>query len=156
VATDPDPDVLDQLLGVNLRAAIAITGTVAAHLRASGGGRIVHVTSITASVSRGGYLAYEASKAGLAAATRGFAVDLAPYGIVVNAIAPGWIRTPMAEAFLDRCDPEAVADLIPLGRVGEPGEIAEVARWLLLESPAFLTGQTITVDGGQTAHTATL
>jgi 2-deoxy-D-gluconate 3-dehydrogenase len=155
-ATALDPDEWARTMEVNLRGPLLVTSSVARHFVQQGFGRIVHISSITAFVSRGDYTLYEASKAGLVAATRSMAVELAPHGVVVNSVAPGWIRTPMSEEFLAQCPPEAIADLIPVGRVGEPDEIAEVTGWLATDSPGFLTGQTIVVDGGQTARTAHL
>jgi gluconate 5-dehydrogenase len=146
----------ERTMGTNLRGPILVASAAARHFTRQGTGRIVQVTSITASVSRGGYTMYEASKAGLAATTRSMAVELASSGVLVNAVAPGWVRTPMTEGFLAGCSQEAIADLIPVGRVGEADEIAQVACWLALDSPGFLTGQTIVVDGGQTARTGHL
>lgn len=146
----------ERTMGPNLRGPMLVASAAARQFVRQGAGRIVHVTSITASVSRGGYTVYEVSKAGLAAATRSMAVELAPSGVLVNAVAPGWVRTPMTEGFLADCSQAAIADLIPVGRVGEPDEIAEVVCWLALDSPGFLTGQTLTVDGGQTARTGYL
>jgi NAD(P)-dependent dehydrogenase (short-subunit alcohol dehydrogenase family) len=140
----------------NLRGPVLVSSSVARHLCEQRRGRIVHITSITGSVSRGRYTLYESSKAGLEAAVRSMAVELGPYCVLVNGVAPGWVRTPMSQGLLEHIAPGAVAELIPLGRVGEPDEIAEVACWLALDSPAFLTGQIIAVDGGQTARTGHL
>lgn len=149
---DFDPGVARGVLETNLLAPMLLTAAAAPRLAASGG-RIVHIGSITSRVSRGGYAAYEAAKAGLEALSRSAAVELAGEGVAVNVVAPGWIRTPMAAPSLDSADPAAVARLIPAGRASEPEEIARVAVWLTLEAPSTLTGQTIVVDGGQTAHT---
>ena len=155
-ATALDPAQWSRTMDVNLRGPLLVTSSIARHFVGQGSGRIVHISSITAFVSRGGYTLYEASKAGLVAATRSMAVELAPSGVLVNTVAPGWVRTPMSEQFLAGCAAASIAELIPLGRVGEPEEIAEVVGWLATESPPFLTGQTIVVDGGQTARTAHL
>lgn len=155
-ATSLDQVQWSQTMDVNLRGPLLVTSSAARHFVRQGSGRIVHISSITALVSRGGYTLYEASKAGLVAATRSMAVELAPHGVVVNSVAPGWVRTPMTEEFLAECSPVAIAELIPVGRVGEPDEIAQVTAWLATESPRFLTGQTIVVDGGQTSRTAHL
>ena len=155
-ATRLDAASWERTMGTNLRGPLILTSAVAADMAKRGGGRIVHITSITAAVSRGGYTYYEASKAGLVAATRSMAVELAARGVIVNSVAPGWVRTPMTEQILAECPPERVTDLIPIGRVGEPEEIAGVAIWLAVDSPEFLTGQTIVVDGGQSSHTSHL
>lgn len=155
-ATMLDSDSWERTMGTNLRGPLVVTSTLAADMIGHGGGRIVHITSITAHVSRGGYTYYEASKAGLVAATRSMAVELASRGVTVNSVAPGWVRTPMTKQILAECPPDRIAELIPLGRVGEPEEIAAVAVWLATDSPAFLTGQTIVVDGGQSSHTSHL
>jgi NAD(P)-dependent dehydrogenase (short-subunit alcohol dehydrogenase family) len=155
-ATSLTPELWDQVMAPNLRGALLVASSVARHLAAQGRGRIVQVSSITALVSRGDYTLYEASKAGLIAATRSMAVELAPRGVTVNSVAPGWVRTPMSEEILARSSPQQVADLIPVGRVGEPEEIADVVSWLAVQSPGYLTGQTIVVDGGQTARTTHL
>jgi NAD(P)-dependent dehydrogenase (short-subunit alcohol dehydrogenase family) len=155
-ATALDPAQWSRTMDANLRGPLLLTSSVARHFVRQGSGRIVHISSMTAFVSRGGYTLYEASKAGLVAATRSMAVELAPRGVLVNTVAPGWVRTPMSEQFLSECPDASIAELIPLGRVGEPEEIAQVTGWLATESPPFLTGQTIVVDGGQTARTAHL
>jgi len=152
-ATTLDELHWSETMDTNLRGPLLVTSSAARHMVQQGTGRIVHISSITALISRGGYTLYEASKAGLVAATRSMAVELAPHGVLVNSVAPGWIRTPMTEEFLAHTSPEAIADVIPLGRVGEPDEIAEVTCWLATESPAFLTGQTIVIDGGQISRT---
>jgi NAD(P)-dependent dehydrogenase (short-subunit alcohol dehydrogenase family) len=155
-ATNLDQAQWSQTMDTNLRGPLLVASSAARQFMRQRSGRIVHISSITALVSRGGYTLYEASKAGIVAATRSMAVELAPHGVAVNSVAPGWVRTPMTEGFLAECTPASIAELIPAGRVGEPGEIAQVTGWLATECPGFLTGQTIVVDGGQTARTAYL
>lgn len=155
-ATRLDSVSWERTMTTNLRGPLVVTSAIADHMVSQGGGRIVHITSITANVSRGGYTYYEASKAGLIAATRSMAVELASQGVIVNSVAPGWVRTPMTEQILAESPPDQIAELIPLGRVGEPEEIAAVAVWLATDSPDFLTAQTIVVDGGQSSHTSHL
>jgi NAD(P)-dependent dehydrogenase (short-subunit alcohol dehydrogenase family) len=156
---EPGPavgDVTDEAwrqLGVNLVAPNLLASAIAEHLVMRGGGRIVHVSSVTAFVSRGGFGAYEASKAGMVAASRSMAVELGPMGVSVNTVAPGWIATPMTAHLLDGVDPADVSRLIPVGRPAEPDEIASVVTWLALDAPVVLTGQTLVVDGGQSART---
>lgn len=155
-ATALDHDSWERTMGTNLRGPLVVTSAIADRMVDHQSGRIVHITSITATVSRGDYTYYEASKAGLVAATRSMAVELAGRGVTVNSVAPGWIRTPMTEKTLAEVAPGSIQKLIPIGRVGEPEEIAAVAVWLATDSPAFLTGQTLIVDGGQSSYTSHL
>ncbi|MER5673715.1 SDR family NAD(P)-dependent oxidoreductase [Pseudonocardia alni] len=119
-------------------------------------GRIVHVSSITGLVSRGGFTAYEAAKAALIAGARSAAVELAAESVPVNTVAPGWIRSEMTAELLATAPAGALGAFVPAGRPGEAAEIAEVVRWVALDAPAFLTGQTIAVDGGQSVRTGAL
>lgn len=114
---------------------------------------IVNIASVNAVIAVPGQAHYVASKGGVASLTKAAAVEGAPLGIRVNAIAPGAIRTPMTAERL--VDPEQVAWLegrVPLGRVGEPEEIAGVAKFLLSEESSYITGTTIFSDGGWTAN----
>lgn len=142
-----------RMLDVNLLGPAALAATLAPHLVARGEGRIVHIGSVTAFVSRGGYGVYEASKAGLVAAARSLAVELAADGVTVNTVAPGWVATPMTEELLADVDRADVEALVPAGRVATAAEIAGVATWLALDAPLVMTGQTLVVDGGQSART---
>jgi NAD(P)-dependent dehydrogenase (short-subunit alcohol dehydrogenase family) len=116
-------------------------------------GCIIHISSVQAFANEGRISAYAATKAGLLGLTRSMALDFASEGIRVNAICPGAIQTGMMEAFLDReADPEeAVQTLgrsIPLGRVGQPADIARVAYFLASPAASYMTGATLIVDGG--------
>ena len=114
---------------------------------------IVNIASVNAVIAVPGQAHYVASKGGVASLTKAAAVEGAPRGIRVNAIAPGAIRTPMTAERL--VDPEQVAWLegrVPLGRVCEPEEIAGVAKFLLSEESSYITGTTIFSDGGWTAN----
>jgi 3-oxoacyl-[acyl-carrier protein] reductase len=111
-------------------------------------GRIVNIASITAQTGGvSGSVAYSASKGGLLAFTRTLARDLAPFGVTVNAVAPGQIDTGMS----DSLPPEqlrAVVALVPLGRLGSPAEIAATVRFLASEEAGYITGATLDVNGG--------
>ena len=148
-----DAEAARYMVDVNLLAPMAATAAVA---RVMTSGSVVHVGSITSRISRGGFGGYEAAKAGLVAASRSAAVELAHEGISVNVVEPGWMSTPMAAEFLLAADPDEIHSLIPIGRASEPDEVAAVVVWLLLEAPPTLTGQTIVVDGGQSARTGHL
>jgi NAD(P)-dependent dehydrogenase (short-subunit alcohol dehydrogenase family) len=124
---------------------------VARRMRPRGSGRIVLISSIVSTFVDPGVAAHCADKAALSSLTRSLAVELAPYGIAANAVAPGWVRTAAAESYMPEGS-EWMKAINPLGRVGEPEEIAGVVRWLVAEAPSFLTGVTIPVDGGATAR----
>ena len=114
---------------------------------------IVTIASVNASIAVPGQAHYVASKGGIAALTRAAALEGAPHGVRVNAIAPGPIRTPMAAERLE--DPDQVAWLtsrVPLGRIGEPGEIGAVAAFLLSDAASYVTGEVLYADGGWAAN----
>ena len=114
---------------------------------------MVTIASVNASIAVPGQAHYVASKGGIVALTRAIALEGAPIGLRANAIAPGPIRTPMAAERLD--DPEQVRWLtgrVPLGRVGEPSEVAEVVEFLLSDRASYINGEVVYVDGGWAAN----
>lgn len=114
---------------------------------------MVTIASVNASIAVPGQAHYVASKGGIVALTRAIALEGAPVGLRANAIAPGPIRTPMAAERLD--DPEQVRWLtgrVPLGRVGEPSEVAEVVEFLLSDRASYISGEVVYVDGGWAAN----
>jgi gluconate 5-dehydrogenase len=148
-------DAFDEVFAINVKAAMFLGQAVARHQVAGGrGGRQVHFGSVRSALGiRGrGYSAYCAAKGGLALLVKQHAMELAPHAITVNCIAPTYVRTEMIAHHLERPDFLAVTlPRIPLGRLGEPRDIAGAA--LLFCSPAggFITGQTLYIDGGITA-----
>lgn len=138
-----------RILGVNLSGAFFACQAAGRHmLRQGGGGAIVNVTSIAGEVGIATTPAYCASKAGLANVTRALALEWAPHGIRVNAIAPGWVRTAMGSAALR---PELFASTIahvPLGRIAEPEELIGPVVFLVSDAASFVTGHVLAVDGG--------
>jgi 3-oxoacyl-[acyl-carrier protein] reductase len=133
----------DRAVAVNLKSAFLCTQAVLPDMRARRWGRIVNISSIGARVGAGSVsVAYGAAKAGLEGLTRAYALRLAPEGVTVNAIAPGLIDTEMGAPLIKA----GVAARIPVGRVGTGEDIAEAV--LFLVDDAFVTGQTLAVNGG--------
>lgn len=124
---------------------------VARHMRDAGSGRIVLISSIVSAFAIAGAAAHCADKAAVSSLARSLAVELAPFGIAANAVAPGWVRTEAAEQHMP-AGRAWMKKVNPLGRLGDADEIASVVRYLVAEAPPFLTGATIPVDGGATAR----
>jgi 3-oxoacyl-[acyl-carrier protein] reductase len=138
----------ERVLGVNLKGTFNYIRAVAGALRAQGAGKIVNVASIEALRGRFGISNYAASKAGVIALTRSAATDLGRDGINVNAVAPGFIRTPMTERLPAEVLAEAARETV-FGRIGEPEEVASVVAFLCSAAARHITGEVIRVDGGQ-------
>jgi NAD(P)-dependent dehydrogenase (short-subunit alcohol dehydrogenase family) len=141
-------EIWDEVLGVNLTGAFIVAQEAARAMIAQRSGRIVNMASVAARIAHGNQTAYSVSKAGIEAMTRAMAFDLAPFGIVVNAIAPGTIATSFA---LDALSEEARArrlQRIPIGRFGDTAEVAAVAAFLASPDAAYMTGTVVTIDGG--------
>ena len=138
----------ERTMRVNLTAAAELSRLAVQHWQATGGGRLVNIASRAA--CRGDSPAhwhYAAAKAGMVAMTKTIARGYARDGVLAFAILPGFTMTGMAEDYLaSRGGDKLLAD-IPLGRVAEPAEVAEVARWCALDAPASMTGATIDVNG---------
>lgn len=146
--TDLTVEDFERMMHVNVLGCFL--GTRAAGRRLPAGGAIVNIASISAHVAFPENAHYGAAKGAIESFTRHAAVDLAPRGIRVNSVAPGSIRTAMTESRL--ADPEILRkrlDLIPLGRIGDPEDIAGPAAFLCTEEAAYITGSTLVVDGGR-------
>ena len=137
-----------RVLAVNLTGPFLCTQAAAPLLRDSGGGAIVNITSISGLRASTLRTAYGTSKAGLAHLTQQQAIELAPLGIRVNAVAPGPVDTAMAKAVHTAEIRAAYHDAIPLNRYGLESELAEVIFFLCSERASYITGQTLAVDGG--------
>jgi NAD(P)-dependent dehydrogenase (short-subunit alcohol dehydrogenase family) len=132
----------------SLFPALAVTR----HMSSSNqGGRVVLISSVSSVLSEEGTADYCAAKAAVSSLARSMAVDLARDGVRVNAISPGWIQTELVDEFLNSAPPEALRKLNPVGRVGQPHEVANLVAYLALDAPDYLTGASIFLDGGQTA-----
>lgn len=136
-----------RVLDVNLSGAFHCTKAVARPMLKNEGGRIINITSVIGQMGNAGQANYAASKAGLIGFTKSIAKELGSRGITVNAIAPGFITTDMTAEMNE----EAVAALvgqIPLGKLGEPEDVAELALFLASDGARYITGQVMNVDGG--------
>jgi meso-butanediol dehydrogenase / (S,S)-butanediol dehydrogenase / diacetyl reductase len=156
-AIDTQPlEEVDRILAVNLRGVILGIRAAVPTLRAGGGGSIVVTASVSGLFGDPGLFAYNASKAGAVNVVRSAALDLGRDGIRVNAVCPGPIRGTGMTGPLERHAPGLYAEMrshLPLGRFGEPAEIAAVAAFLLSDDASYITGVALPVDGGVTAGT---
>lgn len=143
-----------QVIGTNLSGAFLCNSAVVPMMKREKRGAIVHVASAAAFVGLPGRGPYSAAKAGLLGLTRVMAVELAPVGIRVNAVAPGFTRTGLVnEAIRDGyLKEEWMVERIPMGRLAETHEIARVVRFLASDDAAYVTGQVIVADGGWTVQ----
>jgi NAD(P)-dependent dehydrogenase (short-subunit alcohol dehydrogenase family) len=149
----------DRTLDLNLKATALICAAAGRHMKDSGGGRIVNITSPASRMALPNYLAYAASKAGVDAVTRAAAVALAPHNIRVNSVAPGMMDTPMQRiterqlaAIEGRGDIAAFLDertrRIPIGRRVEISVVADAVIWLALDAPDYITAERLNISGG--------
>ncbi|MCC7411886.1 MAG: SDR family oxidoreductase [Gammaproteobacteria bacterium] len=139
----------NRVLDVNLGSAFRLTRASIPHLRARGGGRLLFTSSVTGNrVAAPGCAHYAASKAGMNGFIRSAALELAADRITVNGVEPGLVLTPGAAAVTDDAIRAAMAGFVPLKRWGEPADIAGAMLYLASDAAAYVTGQTIVVDGG--------
>ena len=147
-------ELWDRILATNLRGAFIGVQTAARAMQGAGGGRIVVTASTNSFWMETDLTAYNASKAGVLAMVRTAAMELAPHGITVNAVAPGLIATDLTRGVTD--DPEnarAYLGQIPMGRFGTPDDVAGAVAFLVSPDAAWITGHLLIVDGGQTLGT---
>jgi glucose 1-dehydrogenase len=149
---DLDAETWDRIIAVNLSGMFHLGQAAARQMMKQGGGSIINVTSQLAEVARPDRAAYVASKGGARSLTQAMAVDLAPHGVRVNAIAPGPTLTGLTRA--SYADPEArraTEAVIPLGRLGQPEDLVGAVLFLASDESRWVTGSTVTVDGGYLA-----
>jgi len=137
----------DQTLQVNLKSVFNCTKAVARSMIKVRSGRIINISSVVGQIGNIGQANYGASKAGIMGFTKTVARELAGRGITVNAVAPGFINTEMTQVLPDKAK-EAFLSQIPMGRIGEPDEVADTVYWLASEGATYITGQVIHVSGG--------
>lgn len=144
------------MVAVNMTAPVFLSKQLLPMLRAGRGGSIIHIGSIEGLGANPAHAAYCATKGGIHALTRAMAVDLGKDKIRCNAIAPGWIQSALSDDYIDaQPDPEAAwQDLVkmhPVGRIGEPQDVGNLAVYLASDGAGFMTGQVIVLDGGRTS-----
>ncbi len=140
-------DQWDQTLQVNLKSVFNCTKAVMRSMIKQRSGRIINISSVVGQIGNIGQSNYGASKAGIMGFTKTVARELASRSITVNAVAPGFINTEMTQKLPDKAK-EAFLSQIPMGRVGEPDEVADTVYWLASEGTTYVTGQVIHVSGG--------
>lgn len=143
-------EAFDRTMNVNLRAPMMLTQAAARSMIGVGqGGAIVNLASVAARVTSPGAAAYSASKGAVEQLTKVMALELIPYGIRVNAVGPGTIRTAMSDSMMTETIRRTVLSRTPIRRLGEPEEIAGAVSFLASEEASYVVGQTLFVDGGR-------
>ncbi len=138
----------DEVLQTNLKSLFAMCRVTIEGMRARGFGRIVNLSSVNGQKGQMGQVNYSAAKAGVIGFTKALALENANKGITVNCIAPGYVATDMTKAIAPDVMQKIVAQ-IPVGRMGEPEEIANTVLYLINDQAGFITGSTIAINGGQ-------
>ncbi len=137
----------DEVIATNLRGVFLCTRAVLRPMTKQRFGRIINITSVIGLIGNAGQANYAAAKAGIIGFTKSTAREMASRGITVNAIAPGFIETEMTDA-LNEETRKAILATIPLGRFGQPAEVAGLICFLASDAGAYISGQTLTIDGG--------
>ena len=141
------PDDWDLVLKINLKGTFNCTRAVARIMMAGRWGRVINISSVIGQIGNVGQASYGASKAGIVALTKTTARELASRGITANAIAPGFIETPMTEKLSEKAK-DGLASMLIIKRMGKPEDIANLVAFLASDEADYITAQTINVDGG--------
>jgi len=137
------------MIDINLKGVYTVTHFAVKQMKKQKSGRIIHISSTAGQRGESLHSHYGASKGGIISFVKGLSTELAPYGILVNCVAPGWVDTDMAAPALADHDVGAtIKRVIPLGRVGTPEEIAGPVLFLASEHSTFITGEILNVNGG--------
>lgn len=150
---EADPAKWRKVIDVNLMGTFHCAREALKRMVPQGSGVVLNITSVHEEIAWSGYSAYTASKAGVGMMSRTLAQEAAPHGVRVLCLAPGAIKTPINEAVWS--DPKSLQDLlekIPMGRIGQPEEIARMAVVLISDAGSYVTGRTVVVDGGMTDY----
>jgi 3-oxoacyl-[acyl-carrier protein] reductase len=147
-----EPSVWQAMLQVNLTSALRLTQAFAPGMAARGWGRVVNLSTIFSIVTKERRAAYSMTKAALNALTRSAAVEFGPGGVLVNALAPGYVDTDLTRRNNSPADLAAIQAAIPVRRLASPEEIARLAAFLATEENTYVTGQTLVADGGFTCQ----
>jgi 3-oxoacyl-[acyl-carrier protein] reductase len=137
----------DAVIDINLKGTFHCTKAAVRRMVRQRSGRIVNITSVMGITGNGGQANYAASKAGMIGLTKSTAKEVGSRGITCNAVAPGWVRTQMTESLPEELSRRAL-EQIPLGRLGEPEDVAGLVVFLASDAASYITGQVIVVDGG--------
>jgi len=140
-------DDFQRVMDVNLKGAFIMTKLASKPMMKARYGRIVNISSVVALIGNVGQVNYVASKAGIIGLTKASALELAPRGITVNAVAPGFIETDMTNGLTDSVKFDMLSR-VPLGRFGTPNDVAELVAWLCGDAASYITGQVVSVNGG--------
>ncbi len=137
----------DAVISVNLKGAFLMAKAASKPMLKARTGRIINISSVVGQSGQAGQSNYSASKAGLIGLTKSLAREFAPRQVLVNAVAPGFIRTRMTEGLKDEARAK-VSEMIPLGRIGEPEDVAKAVLFLACGDSSYITGQVLAVNGG--------
>ena len=141
----------NRVIGINLTGSYLCAQAAARFMAERRKGHIVMLASITGQQVWSGRVAYAASKGGVLALAKSCAIDLAPYGITVNSVSPGPIRTPQTASLHNQVIQDAIRNATPMARYGEPDEVADAIAFLASDDSRFVTGHDLVVDGGLTS-----
>jgi NAD(P)-dependent dehydrogenase (short-subunit alcohol dehydrogenase family) len=151
------PEDFDAILDLDLRGLFFLTRAVVPLLKNAGAASVIHIASVHATATVANIAAYAAAKGGVVAVTRAMCQELGPFGIRVNSISPGFVKTPLLDRWLaSESDPAAALERVngfhPIGRIGTPADIGALVVFLSSAQAGFITGANLTIDGGLTSR----